>query len=590
MSLVDAMSGGSDPFCTVQWDWELDRIASLPRRPPDFDADWTDYFRLPGSTARLRPIQSRALHEIAYVGSLLGPIGVGHGKELIMLLAPTVAKARRPVFLVPSGLVAGVRDDHARWSREFRMLPLGDVEAPRDGHIHVVAYEWVSSEDGEREEILERIRPDLIVANEAHKLARFTAARTTRFFRYLREHPGTRYVAVSGSFVRKSVAEIAPQAEAALRRFSPAPSRWRSYQTLKHWSEALGTIGGAPKPGEVRRHPGALVDALCDADEKARIARGELEPLEAARRAYRRRMAETPGVVMTEEGSLAGCELVVRAATAELPAVLAEAMGTLERRWVLGPPGDEDEISEAARAWAAMRQLAQGFYYRRAWPGGVRDEEWLRALSDWNRELREQRTFRARPGMDSVKLLTRAAERGEWRSLAFPAWAAVRDRPYPPTVAVWIDDQFLARFTAPYVAPGSPPTLIWYEHRAVGEKLAAILGLPLCGEGDAGGALLKRCVAEQRSCLVSIGAHREGKNLQAVSHNLVLCPPSAGDKWEQLLGRTHRPGQLAQVVRCDVLQHVETYRDALKQAISDARMLEQSMGRQKLCSASLIGV
>jgi hypothetical protein len=77
--------------------------------------------------------------------------------------------------------------------------------------------------------------------------------------------------------------------------------------------------------------------------------------------------------------------------------------------------------------------------------------------------------------------------------------------------------------------------------------------------------------------------------LQLVCHeNLVLEPPSNGQAWEQLLGRTHRVKQPRDQVDFWVYSHTESLRGALRTALDDARYIEQTTGaRQKLLAASI---
>ena len=59
--------------------------------------------------------------------------------------------------------------------------------------------------------------------------------------------------------------------------------------------------------------------------------------------------------------------------------------------------------------------------------------------------------------------------------------------------------------------------------------------------------------------------------------------PSSGKVWEQLLGRTHRPGQGADVVEVHIYQHTGAYKQALSSAIKDAEYIQDTTGSgQKL--------
>jgi hypothetical protein len=93
--------------------------------------------------------------------------------------------------------------------------------------------------------------------------------------------------------------------------------------------------------------------------------------------------------------------------------------------------------------------------------------------------------------------------------------------------------------------------------------------------------------AQNRFIICSIKAHGTGKNLQhGWSNNIVLYPPANGSIWEQLIGRTHRPGQEADRVRVYVFRwHAESTK-AWEQALSDAELAETTMRQpQKLLYA-----
>jgi hypothetical protein len=67
--------------------------------------------------------------------------------------------------------------------------------------------------------------------------------------------------------------------------------------------------------------------------------------------------------------------------------------------------------------------------------------------------------------------------------------------------------------------------------------------------------------------------------------SLVANPPSGGSEWEQLLGRTHRQGQLDDEVTFEVYRHTQTFRDALERARDLSGYIQGSFGNtQKLVS------
>jgi hypothetical protein len=285
--------------------------------------------------------------------------------------------------------------------------------------------------------------------------------------------------------------------------------------------------------------------------------------------------------VATSEGSL-GTSLVVRLIRPELPDGVSEVLERLERTWRLG----DDEIEEASRMASIARQLSYGFHYKWDWPKGIVDEEWLAARSAWHREMRGMLSRDPKAGMDSPLLLANAAASGRWASLTWSAWARVKDRPAPPTVPVWVDAEFAPAIAQEWMVDGGG--VIWYEHDAVGALVATTLGLPRFAGGS--DEALRRATPEKMPTIVcSINAHGTGKELQAWHRALVLGAPANGTRWEQVLGRLHRPGQEADEVEYVLPAQTEWIERAFDQALEDARYEESTIGgRQKLLYAEVI--
>jgi hypothetical protein len=108
------------------------------------------------------------------------------------------------------------------------------------------------------------------------------------------------------------------------------------------------------------------------------------------------------------------------------------------------------------------------------------------------------------------------------------------------------------------------------------------------GEGlDANGNSIEDY--DGKCAILSIEANREGRNLQRFSRNLVVSPPQQGDRWQQLLARTHRDGQDADEVICDVVISCAEHADAMRIALSDAQYQEDITGdHQKLLLADVV--
>lgn len=541
---------------------EFMRIFGLPRRALDFDSveDVTPVFARPEGNLAFRPIQSAALIEASLADGLFAPIAVGAGKTLIALALPEAMDSQKTVLLVKPSLKKQLEREAMEFYSKHFDLPLD--------RITVIAYSELSS--AKHAGILDDIQPDLIIADEAHALKNSTAARTKRFLRYAKANPGCRYAFLSGTMTHRSVLDYAHLIELALRKNSPLP---RGYRELKDWAGALDVEPDyAMEPGVLRK--------FCTASEDVRDG-------------FRRRLVESMGVVATSKGSVA-TSLVFRRQRPKMPANVSSFLSHTRDTWALG----EREFDSAATMAAALKQVAHGFYYRWAWPDGVPDEEWLDAKRKWNREVR-QKLSRSAKGMDSPLLLARAAERyrvwdqelkrdgprpeNAWDSIAWADWKAVKDRDEPPVEPVWIDD-FLVDYAASWASKlKGHRGIIWYSWGAFGERLASKHGLPLYGPGrDAS-------EATEDVIVCSIRSQGTGKNLQRYSHNLFSMLPPNGMAVEQTVGRTHRPGQLADEVIADWCAHTHELADAMDRVLQDAEYIERTTGqRQKVIYATHI--
>ena len=184
--------------------------------------------------------------------------------------------------------------------------------------------------------------------------------------------------------------------------------------------------------------------------------------------------------------------------------------------------------------------------------------------------------------MDSPKLLRLAAERADagyrgeaptWDSAAWAPWAAVRDLVRPETATTWLSD-WLARDAVAWGCES--PGVIWYTHRAFGAKVAELGGWRLYGEGEEAGRDLIR-EDGSRTIVASVRAHGTGKNMQAWHRNLMTGIPADAGAWEQLLGRTHRTGQVRDVT-AERYAHTAELRKAFEDATERARYVQQTTG------------
>lgn len=535
----------------VQRSQEFQRIAALPRRQWQTEP-WlsnvveiiNDALRLPAAELGLWPIQCAALHDAVVEGGAFLPIGVGQGKAFISILAPVAMDAERPVLFVPADLRDQTREHVLPLMRKhFRLHP----------RLRVIGYSELSL--AKNAEMLEDLKPDLIVLDEVHSVKNKGAGRTRRLVRYFREHPETKCVAMSGTVSNRSIKDFAHIAEWCLKTRSPVPRAW---QELSDWADAIDEGVDEDK----RVAPGAL-EAFCHENENVR-------------QGFRRRLVETPGVVASAEHDL-GVSLRVRRYLIEVPAAVREALSKLRNTWET-PNGDI--VTEAVDLWRHAREIALGFWYR--WePPAPRD--WMNARREWKAYVREK--LKHSKTLDTELQVWNDCERMQEAPDEWHAWVKVRDSFKPNSIAEWIDD-FALRACAEWIRDGG---IVWTSHRAFGERLAK----PRFSQGlysYFGAGTSKELLDYNLSRVaLSISSHGQGKNLERYSRNLIVAPPSSGKTWEQVIGRTHREGQEADEVEVDVFLHAPELEDSFAQARADAVYLEDALGnRQKLNYADVV--
>jgi hypothetical protein len=539
---------------------ELDRIMMIPRRTPLTPEEeeeridlLTNHLKTPVGTMRLRPVQAQALFEAHDYQGLFGPIRVSGGKTLISLLTPIVLEARAPMLIVPAALIEKTRTEARKLALHWKLPTF----------LHIVSYQSLGRVSGA--DTLTKLNPDLIICDEAHKLKNKRAAVTKRVSRFMHDHPETRMVILTGTISKRSLHDFAHLLAWSLKLRTPLP---RHYNELEAWALAIDERPNAIVPP---LHPGAILKLATEEDVG--------DPTKRARTAVRRRINDTPGVV-TASGVGCDVSLRVQGHIVETSGETAAAFDTLRERW---ETPDGGPLADGFAIWRHARELALGFFYKWA----VRPPDaWLEARKAWSAFCRKTLKDNRRHLDSEMQVALACVEHPEWYGdEEYKAWVAVRDTFKPRTVAVPFDDSVLNRCQR-WAEYGG---LIWCEHVDFARRLSAKTGLPyFAGEGlDAQGNSIENF--EGRCAILSIEANREGRNLQRFSRNLVVSPPQQGDRWQQLLARTHRDGQEADEVICDIVISCAEHVDAMRIMQSDAQYQEDITGdRQKLLLADIV--
>lgn len=497
-----------------------------------------------GCITCLNAAQAWALYEIGIVQGCEGPIGVGHGKTVLDLLAPlaladawVAESARRGVevaretykvlLLVPPGLQKQLAREYDLLAQHFRVpaivfhaIPI-KRDVPGEPALHVLPYSKLSR--AESTTFFRGLAPHAVIADEAHHLGDPKAVRTGRFIAYMEANPGARFCNWTGSLTDSSIEDYAHLAKFALKDRSPLPI---NPETVKEWASALD-----PGKGEEGwdADPGALLAGL--------VRTGCQAPGEHVYVGFHRRLVETLGVVaVTSPAVDCGVEIFERAPDVDgadvdaysddggdlVPNVPREDERAPDGAW----PGirdalasvrggvrpDGEELLENFAVARCARELASGFFYRWIFPRGEHEsliKRWREARKNYRREVRDVLSDRAEH-MDSPYLCQLAAmrhwgdiprgevievldeETGElrrvdtthlpaWKSTCWPAWRDVRSLVQPDTEPVWIDE-YLARDAVEWAREHRG--IVWYDHAAFGLMVARLGGIPMFGGGS----------------------------------------------------------------------------------------------------------
>lgn len=535
---------------TVTRSDELLRIAALPRYDLPELTDRAKHIILelirPCGEMSLRPLQLQALTAAFHTGGLAGLLSVGSGKTLVASLIPSLFPDSRALILAKAGLV----------SQGERMMREYSYHFSISDSVRWMSYDFLSRAGGT--DILTRLKPDIIIADEAQCLSNPKAARTKRFLRYMDEHPQTMFFFLSGTITRHSLKDFAHLMALALEEGSPVPRTWA---TITEWSECIDSDQGC-------RYPGAL-SMLSPTQEL-------LPDIDAGRRAVQARIKDTLGVVASKVGSVEA-SITFRPLKIEISKKIESAICALQDTWTRP---DGEELVSAIDVWRLKGQFLLGGYYKWVEKPPVK---WLDARKNWHRGLREFLSNHSAPHIDSPLLVTNAIRsqnstllKGHMTPLTglYQTWKTQESTfPVPNVKWEWIDFSHLERLRDEINSLG--PSIVWTNYRAPSMALSHILQAPFygAGEGDSINA-----EDGTRTIVASIRAHKEGRNLQAFNRNVMVGSLNAGADIEQLIGRTHRAGQEAD----EIVFHLPTYmREEMEKWKEDAKYIESLTGNQQ---------
>lgn len=525
----------------------------------------TAVLKTPAGTMTLRPVQAIALYELGVLGFSSCPIPVGRGKTLVSLLAPHVLGATKPFLLLPAHLVEKTKREMAEMAKHWRV----------SGFLRIGSYQSLGRDEGMDE--LTRHRPDLLEFDECHFLKNPRAAVTRRVGRYIEEvQPAV--LIMSGTFYNdlKAAGRFNRWSHG---KHSPMPV---NDGEIARWNAALGNEWTGMLPG-------ALIN-LATLEE-----RSTLPEEEAARVGFQRRLRQTPGVIFDDDPGIPNSlcitahELKVSATTEENFRILrgyTDKGGIMQGGW---ETPDGWPLFTGLEAWRVARELALGMHG--IWKPRP-EEAWRMARKEWAKYVRDTIKKYDDPSkgltVDSELQVHNACLRGALVSREWSIWQQVRDSYKIRTETVWHDRTALEA-CAKWLT--NEKGICWVSHIPFGQELSRITGCPYyANDGlDANGNLIDDPLNTYKGpAIASVSSNATGRNLQKWSKNLITAPTSNGQWWEQLLARTHRPGQREDTVEVSVFLGCFEHWDALVRGRQAAKTLLETTGAaQKLLIADI---
>ena len=571
---------------------------------------------------RLTTAQASGAMEFFEAQGLYGPIPVGEGKTLLLLLCAKIAwerfKHRKIMILAHTQAYLQFLNRDVRWARArvsfpFRVIGMGKISKIRrkalvDENcpgVYLVPYSLVSQQDFETG-ILLPLKVTCILADEGHNLKEGRSARTRRLMHYLKTEKPL-FAAVSGTLNRKRISETHKLVRAALRDSSFLPLQ---VGRALSWGDVLDS-GAAPTPAQKEQ----LLPLLTWAQEKfPNVDFGT--GVDALRRAYQARMATAPGTVCMH--SEVDCGLVLDLQPTHRPP--GETLEHMVRDVYNGKAPNGDAISYGILVHKWAWELSSGFYNQRLW----REPEWYvkhRGMSldqakdalekakeqlvvenEYQRTLRKWLKDNARAGLDTPALVATSiknhgAEVVEDEYMA-SLWFRARDMKWPGMPERYdhpvMVDTFRAEEAVRWVREfKNENLLLWYWHPFFGEAVFNLLreaGLnPLYAPSglDVQADVLDGAGSSPRPVVISL-AYGTGTNLQEFASRAVFLEwPVSSTLCEQAVGRLHRRGQPADEVTTHVSYQTEFDKDSFAASLMHAVFAQQTQGTpQKIVYAS----
>ena len=442
------------------------RILALTRK--QYSPLDTTPWELANCSIDLFPIQRKALSAIYENGGAFFPIGVGHGKTFISVLAPVVRGKKHAIIVAPSATLPNIRthigiiDNNFKHNTVFTVISYGDLSKTGSSGLLEALHRAPANDT-------------MLICDEAHKLKRIESARTKRVIRFLKANQEIEVVMLSGTMTNRTLKDYAHLIALCLREKTPLPLVKRE---LESWCSVIDV------EGECEQHCMIdVADVLKKYDPTLSSHDMPATRKKKARKAFAKHLRGAQGVVGTHQSAI-GTSLLIHQLykgvgfTDDLNKVFK-----MVRESGDSPDGEITYESPADLA-RALKQISLGFFYKWDWPNGQIDLEWMEARSTWNRLVRNELSYSACEGYDSPALVWEVVA-DAWNdntplARAWVHWNKHRHKKPPPIKTTWLSENVIfemAKFAR------QNDCSIWYQSKAVADMLESY-NIPVYRSGD----------------------------------------------------------------------------------------------------------
>jgi hypothetical protein len=606
---------------------EMNRIIGLPRVPDvpdDIQQEMSDLLLLSSSTWKtLNKTQVAAMLAYLMYDGLLGAVGVGWGKTFISFKIADLAYAkgkRKILLLVPANCVVKTAHEIPELMEETALnLPIhiigGQTKAKRSKLIQetsglfIMSYAQLSLKD--TSEMIKAISPEVIIADECHKLAKVDSSCTMRIDRYMNENPKTEFCGMSGTLTNKTLYDYAHLARWACRKNSPLPDNGHE---LDQWCDVLATTFSEHVMGVTFK---PLIDWARANYPKEQFLNNEVASL---RRAYKYRFTTTPGIVSSGDAKV-NVSLMIQnneitnAKSYQGYEELIQHMDNVND-YMMNPAGEE--IEYALHKFKYMYELTSGFFLELYWEDDEvvskhlnipyheaherleRSKEHLEACQLYWAQQRKWLEEHAQEGLDMPSLLEDAMLEHQARYVGnelYTKFAYMKSKEFEGRIdraerSHRVCDykvQEAVKFYKP-LKKLNKGCLFWVHHHEMGRWLVEAFkeaGME-CIYADAtkkGELQILNKNNKHLPIIASTASHGTGKNLQHFSENYFVQFSRSATTMEQAIGRTHRQGQKSDQLIMNTNFTTEFDHEMFSATIADSLYIAQTQNRQKLIYA-----